>query len=422
MCALQLSEEGSHPEHPRTWERHASPEGNKPSLLVCDIDLCSTCLDDFQAIHTTDLTSGLRRIPAGFHVVVNPDGTEFQTSNKPVHIDQAVVIWNEPILLPYEQYSKIRVTVYASFELSPTLCHREVLCTFEISVRELLDRSEKSHPMIFQPKQGEVVSVCTLLFMTVGQLLSDENNAAVLCPLTTVTSDNMYALLLKTDTGHRLLARYRGMQDNRDLDQSINHFEHALDICPMDHSCHLAALFNLATAKLVSCQVNETYLNLDIPVSVFQDALDLRPPGHPDRLVTQLYFAISLLSCFAKQGFKTDTDTAEKLLSEVLDVCHANSHIYRAALFTIEKSALHPAGNIDASDLGQEQPAASMLPLSPDQLAHRAQQCLHIDDPHNLDEVISLHYDALGYYNTMHASQGQLLCNLGIMLCIRFKR
>jgi hypothetical protein len=46
-----------------------------------------------------DLTLGLRWIPAGFHVVVKTDSAEFQTSNKSVHVDQAVVEWNERILL-----------------------------------------------------------------------------------------------------------------------------------------------------------------------------------------------------------------------------------------------------------------------------------------------------------------------------------
>ncbi|KAG2745480.1 hypothetical protein P692DRAFT_201848294 [Suillus brevipes Sb2] len=49
-------------------------------------------------------------------------------------------------------------------------------------------------------------------------------------------------------------------------------------------------------------------------------------------------------------------------------------------------------------------------------------QCLRIDDPHALDEVISLHYDALGYYNVMHACRGQLLGNLSVMLMTRFER
>ncbi|KAG1779400.1 CHAT domain-containing protein [Suillus placidus] len=355
------------------------------------------------AIRAADLALGLRRIPAGFHVVVKADGAEYQTSNKSIHIDQAVVEWHERILLPCKPSSNVRVSVYASFELGPMLCHGELLRTFEISVGELLDRSEKSYPIIFPPKQEEVVSACTSLLMTLEQRLSDENDAAVLCPLsTTLMSDDMRALLLRTDAGHGLLARYRTMQNHRDLDQSIDHFECALSLCSMNHPYRPAALFNLATAKFTP--------------------LNLRPTDHPDRTVTQLHLAISLLSRFAKRGFRTDADAAQQLLSEVLDVCHANSHIYRAALIAIKKSALHSARSIDANDLGRERPTASMLTLSPKQLADRVERCLRIDDPHALDEVIFLHYDALGYYNAMHACRGQLLCNLGAILYARFKR
>ncbi|KAG1859841.1 hypothetical protein F4604DRAFT_1930578 [Suillus subluteus] len=258
------------------------------------------------AIHATDLTLGLQRIPAGFHVIVKTDGAEFQTSNKPVHIDQAVVEWNEPMLLyvalnhifpagikkdsrPCKITSKVQVSIYASFELGAMLCHGEVLCTFEISIRELLDHNEKLH---------------------------------------------------------------RQTQNSTDLNQCIKHFERAMGLCPMDHPYRHAVLFNLATAKFVSCQADRRYLNLDIPITLFQDTLDLLPTGHPDRPVTQLHLAISLLSRFAKQGFQTDADTAEELLNEVLDVCHADSHVYRAALLAMETSALHPAGNTNTSDLG----------------------------------------------------------------------
>jgi CHAT domain-containing protein/tetratricopeptide (TPR) repeat protein len=212
------------------------------------------------------------------------------------------------------------------------------------------------------------------------------------------------------------------MQNSSDLDQSINHFEHALDICPMGHPCRSAALFNLATAKFVNCQVNETHLDFDIPISVFQDALDLRPTGHPDRPITQLHLAITILSRFAKRRFQTDVDAAEELLSEVLDVCHTSSYTHRAALLVIQTSVLHPAGSILANDLGEERSAASMLPLSPNQLAHLAEWCSRRDDSRALDEVISLHYDALGHYNATHACRGQLLANLSIMLITRFER
>ncbi|KAG1846184.1 CHAT domain-containing protein [Suillus subalutaceus] len=341
----------------------------------------TTRIDDItQAIHATDLTLGLRRIPAGFHVVIQTGGAESQTSNKPVHIDQAIVEWNERILL-------------------------EILRAFEISVGELLDRSENSHPIIFQPRQGEVLSPCTSMFVTVEQRSSDENDAAVPCPLPIPTSGDMDAT-----------------QTSEDLDQSIKHFEHVLGLCPMGHPCRAAAEFHLANAKFVNCQAKGIYLDLNIPINLFQDALYLCPTGHPDRPVTQLHLVIALLSLFATRGSQTASDAAKGLLSEVLNVCHTNSHIYRAALVAFKTSTLYPARNTDANDLGQKQLAASMLPLSPNQLSLKVAQCLQRDDPHDLDEVISLHYDALGYYNTMHTRQGQVLCNLGVLLQTRFQR
>ncbi|KAG1859818.1 hypothetical protein F4604DRAFT_1930542 [Suillus subluteus] len=362
-------------------------------------------------------------------------------SNKPVHVDQTVVKWTEPILLyvvlnlifpariekysrPCEPSSEVQISVYASFELGPMLSHREVLRTFETSVQELLDRSENSHAVIFQPKQEEVVSLCTSLFMTLERRLSDENDAAFLCPFSTPTSSNMDELVVETDTGHRLHAQYCRTQTSGDLDQSIKHFEQALDICPMGHPCRPAALFNLTTAKFVDCQVNETHPGHDpyIPIALFQGTLDLHYTDHLDRTVTQLHLAIALLYHFMKMGFQTDADAAEELLNEVLNVCHANSHIYRAALIAIETSALRSARSIHANDPGEERPTTSMPPLSPHQLSHRAQWCLQRDEPRALDEVISLHYDALGYYNTGHDVREQLLCNLGILLETCFRR
>ncbi|KAG1722192.1 hypothetical protein EDB19DRAFT_1576471, partial [Suillus lakei] len=43
-------------------------------------------------------------------------------------------------------------------------------------------------------------------------------------------------------------------------------------------------------------------------------------------------------------------------------------------------------------------------------------------DPRALDGVISLHYDALGYHNTIHSRRGQFLCNPGVMPVTRPER
>jgi hypothetical protein len=58
------------------------------------------------------------------------------------------------------------------------------------------------------------------------------------------------------------------MQTSGDLDQSIKHFEGALRLCPMGHSCRAAAVFNLASVKFASCQANGIYLDLAISITI----------------------------------------------------------------------------------------------------------------------------------------------------------
>jgi hypothetical protein len=113
----------------------------------------------------------------------------------------------------------------------------------------------------------------------------------------------------------------------------------------MDHPYRPAALFNLATAKFVSCQADGRHLDLDIPINLFQDALDLRPTDHPDRAITQLHLAIALLSRFAKRGSQTDADAAKELLREVFDVCHANNYPFITMHWDITTPCIFAEGN-----------------------------------------------------------------------------
>ncbi|KAG2036382.1 hypothetical protein BDR03DRAFT_455975 [Suillus americanus] len=163
-------------------------------------------------------------------------------------------------------------------------------------------------------------------------------------------------------------------------------------------------------AKVVSCWVSETYLDIDIPmISLFQDALDLRSIGYLDCAVTQLHLTIALLYV-AKQRFLADAGAAEELMSEVLNVCLVDSHVYRAAVLVIKTSAMYPAGSIDANDLGQERLVGSMLPLSPNQPARVAERCWRTD------EVMSPHYNSATHIRE------QLLYDFGTAMLIRIQR
>ncbi|KAG1732587.1 hypothetical protein EDB19DRAFT_1831291 [Suillus lakei] len=168
-------------EEPSHLEQHLQGTGEIHLSGVQQV-VITACIDNFpQAIHTTDLTLGLRHISTGFHLTVNADDAECQTTNKPVDIDQAVFDWNERILLDF---------------------------------------------------------------------------------------------LVKT------------------MPQSF--------------------------APLLLCQANGTYLDLDILVALFQDALDLRPTSDPGQTHHPV-LVIALLSHFANMGFQMDADKAEESLNDVLD-------------------------------------------------------------------------------------------------------
>jgi tetratricopeptide (TPR) repeat protein len=109
-------------------------------------------------------------------------------------------------------------------------------------------------------------------------------------------------------------------------------------------------------------------------------------------------------------------------MNEVLPVCHAKSSIYRPVLLVIETSVLYQARNTDRNDFWAERSILPILPLSVNELQGRAELYLQSDDLNALDEVISLHYDALKYYSTAHHHHHILLSNLGAMLLTRFGR
>ena len=104
----------------------------------------------------------------------------------------------------------------------------------------------------------------------------------------------MHRLGELTDRGHHALNRYREHQEQRDLDESIRCFEHVHDMCPPTHPSRAAVLFNLATAKLIHCRVNDSSPDLDAPINLYRDVLCLRPLGHPDHPLTLLSLGIAL--------------------------------------------------------------------------------------------------------------------------------
>ena len=142
-----------------------------------------------------------------------------------------------------------------------------------------------------------------------------------------------------TDRGHLALIRYRELKEQRDLDESISHFEHAQKLCPLENSSRAAVLFNLATAKLIYCRMNDVSPDLDVPIDLYRAALHLRPRDHPDHPFTLLSLGIALQARFQRQHDAADEKEAQNLLSQVLDVSPTDSYAYHAAVLALGSAA-----------------------------------------------------------------------------------
>jgi hypothetical protein len=74
----------------------------------------------------------------------------------------------------------------------------------------------------------------------------------------------------------------------------VQRFQLVLDQCPIGHPDHAAALANLAWARLRGYIQNHLQ-DIDTTISLFRDALALRPQRHPDRPLS-LYNLIKTLT------------------------------------------------------------------------------------------------------------------------------
>ncbi|KAF8417895.1 hypothetical protein L210DRAFT_3427665, partial [Boletus edulis BED1] len=105
-----------------------------------------------------------------------------------------------------------------------------------------------------------------------------------------------------------------------DLESAVHHFERARNY--LSNSQHRAVvLVNLAKAKFLGYQIDPTSSDLNALSLLYDEALDLRRPGHPDRPATLLLLAQTLLFCYEKQGHtQSVADKINELMSEFRDL------------------------------------------------------------------------------------------------------
>ncbi|KAF8127680.1 hypothetical protein EV363DRAFT_468274, partial [Boletus edulis] len=156
--------------------------GNQPSQDLLSASSSTTHTDEHDEIVITsilamDVVLGLRRVPAGFYTVVRHSGLEWRTENKCSSVKDDVIEWSRPIPLPSDPSATICLEVYASFEFQPMLGTGEQLRELQITVEQLLDRSANDVQFTFSPMDGDVVSPCSSILVTIEQRKCERSNS-----------------------------------------------------------------------------------------------------------------------------------------------------------------------------------------------------------------------------------------------------
>ena len=241
-----------------------------------------------------------------------------------------------------------------------------------------------------------------------------------------------------TDKGHNALLRYHRDHGVTELKKSIEHFTLALDLLPSDHECCAIALFNLAMAKFINCQVHGTISDLDVSIASYRGALALRPANHPDRPGTLLHLAQALL--YRHWRLRCESSVADNIEGVVVDVeqiFHEGSYEHRAVDLVVQMLKRYPSrykqlGAMQAHDetifLGQEVlnhcpqgylvRSMSLNNLA-DGLSFRYKQLGEMED---LNETVILGREALDLCPQGHPDRPMSLNYLADFLSFRYKQ
>ena len=115
-------------------------------------------------------------------------------------------------------------------------------------------------------------------------------------------------------------------------------------------------------AKFILCQVEDTDTSLDVPLSLYSNALAARPIGHVDRPSTLIQLAAVHFARFEKRRDGLEGARAEALLYEAMELSSAKSHERRAASFVLQLRTGRRARPVKAAGRPSvEQESASRL-------------------------------------------------------------
>jgi tetratricopeptide (TPR) repeat protein len=160
-------------------------------------------------------------------------------------------------------------------------------------------------------------------------------------------------IIRHTDAGHAQFVEYIASGTVSHLNAAVDHFQVVLDQCPASHPDHAAALTNLTWARLKGYIRNDLQ-DIDTTISLFRDALALRPQRHPDRPFSLHNLSRALNWRHSKKSTAADIREAAQLYHELLPLCPEGTYLRSIASGTGADYVIGECNKLpkDASDEG----------------------------------------------------------------------
>ncbi|KAG2124894.1 CHAT domain-containing protein [Suillus clintonianus] len=372
-----------------------------------------------EVINGKNLNIPSGRIPAGIYISVDVDSRRPWKSATRVLLSDESVTWDDTLILSSHVSPAFSVEIRASYEVDRMLGSGEVVGKLQTSWDELLDHGDEPFVLSFPPVRGVYPSL-TLKTATVPAC--DDQGSALLDSLVDCE------IAQDTDAGHAQFVEYMTGESIFHLNGAVQHFQVVLDQCLIGHPDRAAALTNLACVRLEGYIRNDIQ-DIDSTISLFRDALALRPQGHPDHASSLCHLIRALNRCYSKEQSAVYIHESAQLCCKLLPLCPEGTYLRSIGVDTAIDYVIHNLP-MDASDegihlrrvilelcpLGHQHRPGALYPLL-QSLHRRFTQRGTIDD---LDESIELGREAVSLLSEGHPQRSNCLNELAVSLIYRF--
>ncbi|KAG2362851.1 CHAT domain-containing protein [Suillus spraguei] len=256
------------------------------------------------------------RIPAGIHISIIVGSTRRWKSAIGVLLSDESVAWDDTVTLSLDLSPEISMEISASFEFDRMLGNGEVVGKLETSWDALLGHGNEHFDISFPP----VDDILPSLTLKAAVLHSIDNQESALLDSTECE------IVRETDAGHELFATYVTSKTVSYLNDAIQHFQSVLDQCLVGHPDRAGALTNLAWARLQG-YIQDDFQDIDSVISLFREALTLRPEGHPNHPLSIYHLVQALIWRFSKENITTYIHEAAHLCCKLLPLCPEGTHL-----------------------------------------------------------------------------------------------